>query len=194
MKILIAEDDATSRLILKRTLEKLNHEVIETQNGAEAWAVFQQGHVPVLVSDKNMPDMDGFELCRRIRAQNRKKYTYIIVITGSEGSHGGFLEAMDAGADDYTVKPFVEEQLAARLRVAQRILRLQDEVKELRIRTCSYCGNMLNENGQWMPGDPSVDKFRNVALSHSICPVCWDKHALPELEAFKKRQRGQAGS
>jgi len=191
MKILIAADDTVSRLILKRTLEKLGHEVMEARDGQEAWAVFEHEVVPVLISDKNMPDMDGLELCRRIRARDRKKYTYIIVITGSDGGKG-FLEAMDAGADDYTVKPFVEEQLAARLRVAQRILRLQEQIKELIIRTCSYCGNMLNEKGEWMPGDPSVDKFRNVALSHSICPVCWEKNAVPELEAFKKRRREEA--
>ncbi|MCX7827294.1 MAG: response regulator transcription factor [Verrucomicrobiae bacterium] len=193
MKILIAEDDTMSRLILKRTLEKLGHEVIEARDGREAWAAFEREDVPVLISDKNMPDMDGLELCRRIRAQNRKKYTYIIVITGSDAGKG-FLEAMDAGADDYATKPFVEEQLAARLRVAQRILRLQEEIKQLIIRTCCYCGQMLNEQGQWVPGDPSVDRFRNVALSHSICPACWEKHAVPELEAYKQRRRTEAAS
>jgi DNA-binding response OmpR family regulator len=188
MRILIAEDDTMSRLILKRTLEKLGHEVIAATDGATAWAVFLGQDVPVLITDRNMPGMDGLELCRRIRAQNRKKYTYIIIITGSD-TGSGFLTAMDAGADDYTVKPFVEEQLAARLRVAQRILRLQEEIKELRIRTCCYCGNMLDENGHWGPGDPSVEKFRNVALSHGICPACWESRVKPQIENLKKQRQ-----
>jgi len=187
MKILIAEDDTMSRLILKRTLEKLGHEVIAAEDGATAWALFQGQEVPVLITDRQMPGMDGLELCRRIRAQNRKKYTYIIIITGSDAA-GGFLAAMDAGADDYTVKPFVEEQLAARLRVAQRILRLQEEIKELRIRACCYCGQMLNENGQWGPGDPSIEKFRNVALSHGICPACWESRVKPQLENLRRQR------
>jgi DNA-binding response OmpR family regulator len=188
MKILIAEDDTMSRLILQRTLEKLGYEVIAAEHGTAAWEIFQRQEVPVLLTDRNMPGMDGLELCRRIRAQNRKKYTYIIMITGSDVG-AGFLAAMNAGVDDYTVKPFIEEQLAARLQVAQRILRLQEEIKELRIRTCCYCGNMVNESGQWVPGDPSVDKFRNVALSHGICPPCWESRVKPQLENLKKQQR-----
>ncbi|MBI5393823.1 MAG: response regulator [Verrucomicrobia bacterium] len=190
MRILIAEDDTMSRMILKRTLEKLGHEVIVAQDGQEAWTLFQRQEVPVLISDRNMPGMDGLELCRHIRRENRKRYTYIIIITGSDAG-GGFLAAMDAGADDYTTKPFIEEQLAARLRVAERIIRLQQEVKELRIRTCCYCGNMLDENGQWAPGDPSVEKFRNVALSHGICPPCWESRVKPQLDAFKKQRQAE---
>jgi phosphoserine phosphatase RsbU/P len=188
MKILIAEDDTLSRLILKRTLEKLGHEVVAAEDGAAAWQIFQREKLPVLLTDRNMPGMDGLELCRRIRAQNRKRYTYIIMITGSD-TGGSYLAAMDAGVDDYTVKPFIEEQLAARLRVAQRILCLQEEIKELRIRTCCYCGNMVNESGQWGPGDLSVNRFRNVALSHGVCPACWESRVKPQLENFKKQQR-----
>lgn len=188
MKILIADDDTVSRMILKRALEKLGHEVVATEDGAAAWAVFQKQDVPVLVTDWNMPGMDGLELCSRIRRENRKKYTYIIVITSSDASTG-FLSAMDAGADDYTVKPFVPEKLAARLRVAERILRLQQEIKELRIRTCCYCAQMLNENGQWVPGDPSIEKFRNVALSHGVCPACWESRVKPQLDALRKQKQ-----
>jgi DNA-binding response OmpR family regulator len=148
--------------------------------------------VPLLISDKVMPDMDGLELCHRIRAANRKKYTYIIMLTGSD-IEAGFLTAMEAGVDDYIAKPFVEEQLAARLRVAQRILRLQEEIKELRVRVCCYCRSMLNDDGQWVPEDPSVEKYRNVALSHGICPACWQSRVAPQLEELR-RQKQSAGS
>ena len=81
MKILIAEDDATSREILAHVLRQLGHEVVEAANGEQAWAVFQQEHVPLLISDWMMPGLDGLQLCRRIRAERRPRYTYIILLT-----------------------------------------------------------------------------------------------------------------
>ena len=85
MRILIAEDDTTSRIILDEILTRLGHEVVAVTNGQEAWATFQQDHVSLVISDWMMPDLDGLELCRRIRAENRAKYTYIILLTALEG-------------------------------------------------------------------------------------------------------------
>ena len=74
-----------------------------------------------------MPDIDGLELCKRIRAQPSLQYTYIILLTSMDGK-GSYLEGMDAGADDFITKPFDEEQLAARLRVAERIIALHQKL------------------------------------------------------------------
>ncbi|HEX9998528.1 MAG TPA: diguanylate cyclase [Abditibacterium sp.] len=123
MKILIAEDDMTSRLVLGATLKKLGHEVTATSDGQQAWARLSEEYFPLLISDWMMPDMDGLELCRLIRAANQKQYTYIILLTAL-GGRNSFLEGLDAGADDFITKPFDEELLAARLRVAERILAL----------------------------------------------------------------------
>ena len=125
MKILIAEDDAVSRLVLTATLKKLGCEVVATASGTEAWDTFQQEHFPLLISDWMMPDMDGLELCQKIRAERGMQYTYIILLT-ARGGKTNYLDAMDAGADDFVTKPFDEDQLAARLRVAQRILALHE--------------------------------------------------------------------
>ena len=85
MNILIVDDDSTSRIVLSATLKKLGHQVTVAANGAEAWTVFENGNVPLLISDMVMPDVDGLELCRRIRAANRPKYTYIIMLTSVGG-------------------------------------------------------------------------------------------------------------
>jgi signal transduction histidine kinase len=132
MKILVAEDDATSRIILTHVLAQLGHEVVATADGEEAWAVFRQAHVPLLISDWMMPGMDGLELCRRIRAESRSRYTYIILLTVLGGKQN-YLEAMEAGTDDFISKPFDVDQLHARLRVAERILGLQTELRELEL-------------------------------------------------------------
>jgi len=79
MHILIVEDDTVSRLLLSTTLKKLGYEVIATENGRDAWGVFQQEHVPMIISDWMMPDIDGLSLCRMIRAEDRTRYTYIIL-------------------------------------------------------------------------------------------------------------------
>lgn len=128
MKILIAEDDATSRLVLSATLKKMGHEVVSTANGQQAWDVLGEEYFPLLISDWMMPDMDGLDLCRRIRGADHAQYTYIILLTALSGKNS-YLDGMDAGADDFVTKPFDEDQLAARLRVADRILALHEKLR-----------------------------------------------------------------
>ncbi|SEK88505.1 GGDEF domain-containing response regulator [Nitrosovibrio tenuis] len=128
MKILIAEDDTTTRLIFGATLRKMGHTVTAVEDGQKAWEAWQQEEYSLLISDWIMPDIDGLELCKRIRAQPSLQYTYIILLTSMDGK-GSYLEGMDAGADDFITKPFDEEQLAARLRVAERIIALHRKLR-----------------------------------------------------------------
>lgn len=127
MKILIAEDDTTSRLLFGATLRKLGYAVTAVENGRKAWDAWKQNEYSLLISDWMMPDIDGLELCKMIRAEPSLQYTYIILLTALDGK-GSYLEGMDAGADDFITKPFDEEQLAARLRVAERILALHKQL------------------------------------------------------------------
>src|SRR5712692_5139561 len=126
MRVLIAEDDTTSRVILAEIVAQLGHEVVTAVNGQEAWAIFHREHVPLVISDWMMPDLDGIELIRRIRAENRARYTYVVLLTALGGKEN-YLEAMRAGADDFANKPLDSDQLHARLRVAERILGLRPE-------------------------------------------------------------------
>jgi len=123
MKILIADDDSVSRLLLCSALTRLGHEVQEAANGVEAWKAWREGDFSFVISDWIMPDLDGLELCRRIRAEQRLRYTYIILLTARSGKID-YLEAMDAGADDFLSKPLERKGFAARVRVAERILEL----------------------------------------------------------------------
>ncbi|HEV7815740.1 MAG TPA: diguanylate cyclase [Janthinobacterium sp.] len=128
MKILIAEDDTSSRLVLGATLRKLGHEVTAVADGRSALEAWQHGEFVLLISDWMMPDMDGLELCRMVRAASRLQYTYIILLTALSGK-GRYLEGMGAGADDLITKPFDEEHFAARLHVAERILGLHETLR-----------------------------------------------------------------
>jgi DNA-binding response OmpR family regulator len=125
MKILIAEDDKDSRELLSWLLQKLGYQVVATENGNEAWEAYRRGRFRLVISDLLMPDVDGLELVRRIRAQKQPKYTYIILITALIGKKD-YLDGMEAGADDFVTKPFDPDELKARLRVAERIISFQE--------------------------------------------------------------------
>ena len=126
MKVLIAEDDRDSRELLAWILEKLGYQVVATTNGKEAWDAFRKGRFRLVISDVLMPEIDGLELCRRIRKHKQSKYTYIIMITALIGKKD-YLEGMEAGADDFVTKPFDPDELKARLRVAERIISFQEQ-------------------------------------------------------------------
>ena len=128
MKILIADDDDITRLLLGSALTKLGHDVHEATNGREAWDAWHGGEFPFVISDWMMPDLDGLEFCRRIRAEPRADYTYIVLLTSRSGKTN-YLEAMTAGADDFITKPFEKDALAARVRVAERILGLHASLR-----------------------------------------------------------------
>ena|SRR6516164_878498 len=126
MKVLIAEDDRDSRELLAWMLEKLGYQVVSTTNGKEAWDAYRKGRFRIVISDVLMPEVDGLELCRRIRQHKQSKYTYIVMITALIGKKD-YLEGMEAGADDFVTKPFDADELKARLRVAQRIISFQEQ-------------------------------------------------------------------
>jgi diguanylate cyclase (GGDEF)-like protein len=124
MKILIADDSPTPRLMLQRELEGLGHECIVAHDGTEAWELFQGSGVDVVISDWMMPGMDGDEFCRRVRADHDAPYAYFILHTSLEDLRH-VIQGMQAGADDYLTKPFQRDQLATRLIAADRITALQ---------------------------------------------------------------------
>jgi DNA-binding response OmpR family regulator len=130
MKILIAEDDAINSRILHANLVKWGHEVISTVDGAQAWEILKNNDAPMLVIlDWMMPEIDGVELCRRIRKMPHGEFTYIILLTAKTEKQD-IVEGLGAGANDYVSKPFNAEELQARVRVGQRVIELQNRLIE----------------------------------------------------------------
>jgi diguanylate cyclase (GGDEF)-like protein len=129
MKILIAEDDAISRLMLQRTLQSWGHEVIVATNGEEAWERFLAEACRFVITDWMMPQTDGLELCRRIRALEGHDYTYVILLT-AKAQKDDLVEGMSAGADDFIVKPFDNSELEVRIWAGERVLRLEHSLNE----------------------------------------------------------------
>ncbi len=128
MDILIADDDPISRLMLSCALTNLGHTVAEAANGRDALAQWQRRRQPLVVSDWMMPDLDGLGLARAVRGEQGPGFTYIVLLTARTGK-ANHLEAMAAGADDFMSKPFDPDQLSARVRVAERILGLHENLR-----------------------------------------------------------------
>jgi diguanylate cyclase (GGDEF)-like protein len=131
MKVLVVDDDSLSRLVIQTAMERLGHEPTAAQDGEAAWLCFNQDKPDVLITDLMMPGVDGLELCRRVRADARAGYTYIILATAL-GDHEDVVRGMEAGADDYLVKPVGVFELQARLIAAQRVTLLHAELAQHR--------------------------------------------------------------
>ncbi|HRI43159.1 MAG TPA: diguanylate cyclase [Fimbriimonadaceae bacterium] len=128
MRILIAEDDPVSALVLRRVLEDLLHDVDHAASGHEAWKLAQTSPYDVIVSDWMMPGVDGLELCRLTRSRLEGAYTYFILLS-SKSEREARIEAVAAGVDDFLAKPVDTAELEARLTTARRILNMQDELR-----------------------------------------------------------------
>ncbi len=197
MKILIAEDDRISRRLLEMTLQRLEFEVILTENGARALEVLNGPDPPQLaILDWMMPELDGVEVCREIRSQERDKYTYIIFLT-ARGQKKDIITALESGADDYLTKPFDPQELRSRLQVGLRILKLESalagKVEELEraihhVKTlqgllpiCMYCKKIRDDSDSWHRLESYIEKHTDAIFTHSLCSDCLDEH-FPKKE------------
>jgi diguanylate cyclase (GGDEF)-like protein len=129
MRVLIADDDAVSRRLLQALAEKSGFDVALVTNGEDALRSLSEADGPQLaILDWMMPGIDGLEVCRRIRESRHDRYIYLLVLTSRKGGRD-VVDAMQAGADDFVVKPFDAAELDARLRVGRRILDLEERLR-----------------------------------------------------------------
>lgn len=129
MKVLVAEDSMVMRRLLVGHLKQWEYEVVECVDGAEAWETFQTDSYSIVITDWVMPNLDGLDLTRRIRDSQRPGYCYVILLTAKTDKED-LITAMEAGADDFLVKPYDREELRVRIREGERIIRLERELVE----------------------------------------------------------------
>jgi DNA-binding response OmpR family regulator len=189
MRALIADDDPVGRGILAHALRRWDIDAVTAGDGAAAWDVITAGPTPSLaIVDWMMPGVDGLELCRRIRRDAAHAHMYVILLTSRDGPTD-IVAGLDAGADDYLVKPFKSEELRARINAGLRVLglqsRLADRVGELeealsRIRQlrgllpiCSYCKRIRSDGDYWQQLETYISEHSDTQFSHGICPPCF---------------------
>jgi two-component system, cell cycle response regulator len=190
VRVIIAEDDAVSRAILRRSLEKLGHECLAAENGQAALEIYRNTPgVDLVISDWMMPGIDGPGLCRHIREDGRNGYTYFIFLTAL-GDKRHLLAGLTAGADDYLSKPLDREELQVRLASAFRVTQLHKRLasqneqleklnerlfRESREDPLTHLGNRLR-----LEEDLEVLQARSRRYGHSYAV------ALCDVDLFKK--------
>jgi CheY-like chemotaxis protein len=201
VKILVADDDATSRTILAKALRSVGHEPVLASDGEEAWKAFRSDDVECVVTDWMMPGLSGPDFCRRVRAHETRSWAYLLLLTAKD-ANADLVEGLLAGADEFMSKPFDLDVLRARLHVAQRVLGLERslrsrvteleealaEVKTLRglLPICMYCKKVRDEREAWQAVEEYVSKRSAAQFSHGVCPGCWDQVVKPMIEDLRK--------
>lgn len=189
MKILIAEDEFTTRMMVQVCLENWGYRVESVTNGEEAWEKLQKTDAPhIAILDWEMPKINGVEVCRRVKEMDVENPPYVILLT-SRDSKKDIVEGFDAGADDYMTKPFNNDELRARTRVAERLVRTQsslaETVTELRealnqlemlesgVAVCGSCHKILNRyDGEWNTFEDVQKDGVDPHFFVNTCPDC----------------------
>jgi DNA-binding response OmpR family regulator len=186
---LVAEDDRVTAEILSRTLKRWQFDVTVVTEGAAAWDYLRSTTAPTLaILDWMMPELDGPEVCRRVRRELPLANMYLVLLTARE-SRGDLVVGLDAGANDYVTKPFDAEELRARVQVGVRVLTLQQSlaerveelqaalsnVKQLRglLPICSYCKRIRGDDQYWQQLEGYIAEHSDAQFSHGICPTCY---------------------
>lgn len=187
MRVLLVDDDADFRTAIGGWLRRGGYEVDDAADGLEAWTRFTEQDYPVVLTDWLMPTLDGLELCRRIRASARPGYTWVVLVSG-QGGTDRYLEGMEAGADDFVVKPCDPRELDARLRVARRLLALQSRVHQLEglLPICSYCKRIRNDEDHWLSVEQYLGGRSDAHFTHGVCPMCYVTHVQTDLDAIRR--------
>jgi sigma-B regulation protein RsbU (phosphoserine phosphatase) len=197
MRVLVAEDSFASLSRLAYLISEWGFEVVTAGNGTEAWQAFQEVEPPPLgVLDWMMPGLDGLEVCRRVRDDNRLRSTYLVLLTARVDQED-IVAGLEGGADDYLTKPVNPSELRARLQTGQRIVSLQQNLAE-RIRDletamsrvhqlhgllpiCSYCKKIRDDQNYWQQVESYISSHSGVQFSHGICPTCFETLMKKEL-------------
>jgi sigma-B regulation protein RsbU (phosphoserine phosphatase) len=204
MRTLVADDDRVAAEILSRTLERWNFQVTVVADGAAAWQQLQQepAEPTLAILDWMMPHINGPDVCRRVRKELPLANMYLMLLTSLEG-RADLVAGLDAGADDYIIKPFDAEELRARIQVGVRVVSLQERlaervaqlqaalsnVKQLQglLPICSYCKRIRGDDQYWQQVESYIADRSDAQFSHGICPTCYVK-VEEQIDAYKNRQ------
>ena len=164
--------------------------MIVVADGAEAWEKLLTQPVSVVVSDWMMPELDGLQLCRRIRELTDRDYTYFILLTANHAKRENLAVAMDAGIDDFLQKPLDREEIWMRLRVAERILAFTRQIRQLGelLPICAYCKKIRDDGTYWKQFESYIQEHTGANFSHGVCPDCFEQQ-LQELDGRKNERR-----
>jgi diguanylate cyclase (GGDEF)-like protein len=179
MRVLLVEDDRAMLVLLEAMLKAAGHDVLVARNGVEAMRIVEHHHPQLVITGWAMPQMDGITLCRKLRESSKRCDVYVIILTIQE-SVDRLVEAFEAGADDYLVKPVAQKVFFARLRAAQRVVQLQEELAFDREQLLRFSKDLAASN----------ERLQRLALTDALTELPNRRFAMERLEqewALSKR-------
>lgn len=196
-RVLLAEDEPVTRRLLEAQMTRFGFDVTSVPDGLRAWEALQNADAPSLVVlDWNMPGLDGPDVCRKIRESTRSGYTYMLLVT-ARNAKSDVVQGLSAGADDFISKPVDPDELHARLKTGERIVRLEHtlatQVKELQaasehvrelqgmIPICMHCKRIRNQSQIWEKVETYIETRSEAKFSHALCSECLETH-YPDAE------------
>ncbi len=204
MRILIVDDDPVSCRILEEAMQAMQHDVHVVQDGAAAWARLASESFDVLMTDWEMPGVNGLELCRRVRARVGGAFLYVMLVT-DRSIPEDVVAGIMAGANDFMSKPCDRGELCARMHAAERVVTLErslaervreletalHEVETLRrlLPICMYCKSIRNDQEAWDDIEEYLHHHANADCTHSICPPCYEERVQPMLDEMHREKK-----
>jgi len=191
VRALVADDDRVAAAAVSRSMSAWGFEVSVVHDGLAAWEHLNTETPPSLaIVDWEMPGLEGPELCRRIRTDPARAHLYIVLLTARSSSID-VIAGLEAGADDYLVKPVILNELRARVQVGVRVVSLQtrlaekvtelqatlDNVRRLRglLPICAYCKRIRDDRNYWQRVEVYVSEHTDATFTHGICPSCFEE-------------------
>jgi DNA-binding response OmpR family regulator len=167
-RVLIVEDELENRTLLRKLLTREGYEVGEAGTGLEALHKTIEEQPALVLLDVNMPEMDGFDVCRQLKRNARTTGIPIIFLTAMASSQD-IVRGFEVGGVDYITKPFQSAELLARVRTHVQLHQLQQVLS-----VCSYCGKIRNDESRWEPIETYIKQKTGADLSHGVCPDCYE--------------------
>ncbi len=197
MLVLVADDLDVNRKLLRTLLTVEGYNVVEANNGVDAFNLLQGATVPVVgLIDWEMPEMEGIEVCQQTRKLEFAPPIYLILLTVRD-SKQDIVAGLSGGANDYITKPFDKTELLARVSIGKQMVQLQqnlnERVAELRealasvkqlgglLPICSYCKKIRDDHNYWQQVESYVGEHSHAKFSHSICPECYEEIVKPQM-------------
>ena len=188
MRALIADDDPVAAMAVSRSMSNWGFETTVVHDGLAAWEhLTSSDPASLAIVDWEMPGLEGPELCRRVRSDTERAHLYLILLT-ARNSSTDLVAGLEAGADDYLIKPVDLNELKARVQVGVRVVSLQarlaeevaelqatlDNVRRLRglLPICAYCKRIRDDRNYWQRVEVYVSEHTDATFTHGICPSC----------------------
>ena len=177
MRVLVVEDDPVMQKLTARILRDLDYQPDVYADGELAWRAILDDPPRIVISDWVMPNLDGLQLCERVRARKDIPYTYFILVSAARQTPEDFRNAVARGVDDFLSKPLDPDRVWARLHVAERILSFTAQIGIMGrlIPICSYCRKIRNDEDYWDQLESFIQQQTGSTFSHGVCPDCYQR-------------------